>query len=108
MTPFHTETFEGFTINVYALPEDTDPADLIDDCWTEDIAAIRDGRCEWFVAKVTASAEGVELGCAYLGGCAYYNLRDFISPDDYFGDMRAEAIAEARATLARINQFVAA
>lgn len=108
MTPFHTETFEGFTIHVYALPEDTAPADCFDDCCADTVEAIRDGRCEWFVAKVAAEAEGVELGCAYLGGCAYYNLRDFISPDDYFGDMRAEAVAEARATLARINQSLAA
>ena len=108
MSPFHTEIFEGFTINVYALPEDTDPADCFDDCCADDIAAIRDGRCEWFIAKVTASVDGVELGCIYLGGCAYYSLRDFISPDDYFGDMRAEAVAEARVTLNRINQSVTA
>ena len=104
---FHIETFEGFTIKVYALPEDTNPADLYDEGCADDIAAIRDGRCEWFIAKVAAEAEGLELGCAYLGGCAYYCLRDFINPDDHFGDMRAEAVAEARATLARINQSVA-
>ena len=107
MTPFYTEIFEGFTINVYALPEDTDPADCFDDCCADDIAAIRDGRCEWFIAMVTASVDGVELGCAYLGGCAYYSLRDFISPDGYFEDLRAEAIAGAQETLGRITATLA-
>jgi len=106
MEPFHTETFDGFTVHVYARPEDTDPSDLFDDCCADTVEAIRDGRCEWFTAMVTAECEGVELACTYLGGCAYFNLRDFIDPESYFGDMRAEVVADARANLARINAYI--
>ena len=44
---FHTETFEGFEINVYALPEDSDPAGHFasgdDKADAELVRKIRDG-----------------------------------------------------------------
>lgn len=106
-TPFHTESFEGFDIAVYALPEDDDPSGYFasgDDEWDrEQCQAIYDGNVEWFCAKVTASKAGIELASDYLGACAYKRLADFIDVDCYYGDMRANVAAMARNNIAKLS-----
>lgn len=103
MQAIHTETRDDFEIAFYALPEDTAPEDQFDgEHAAEDIAAIREGRCEWFTAKVTASKAGIELGADYLGCCAYLKFSDFVTEDGYYPDMCAAAIAEARTKLAQL------
>lgn len=91
----HEEEREGFTIRFYAAPEDTDPRDCFDVDLEEAVEGIQSGRYDWFMAKVTASKAGVELGADYLGACCYPSARDFIR-DAYYEDMVAEAISQAR------------
>lgn len=52
----------------------------------------------WFCAKVSAWKGGIEMGTAYLGCCCYKTAEEFYTTykDDYFKDLVAEAIAEAR------------
>lgn len=97
----HTETRDGFDIVLSVAPDDTDPRDQFDDDG-ETAAAIADGRYEWFIARVEAQREGVTLGTFHLGGCCYASARDFIDESDYYGDMVAQSIDEARATLTRL------
>lgn len=103
---FHREEFEGFEINVYALPEYCDPEGQFatddDDADAEIIRQIREGECAWFCAKVTASRNGIELGASYLGCCCYDTETNFIAERDYFEDMRAEAVDNARAAIAAL------
>jgi hypothetical protein len=99
----NTETVDGFEIVLSVAPEDTDPRDHFDDDG-ETAQAIADGTLEWFVARVEAVREGVVLGTDTLGACCYANAREFLNETDYYGDMRAQAIAEARATIAKLAQ----
>ena len=95
-TNIETIEKDGFTIRFDVAPETDDPRGHFDDDG-ETAQAIFDGRFEWFVARVTASRKGVELGADYLGGCCYANVRDFITPgDSYFDDMVTNAIGQAR------------
>jgi hypothetical protein len=96
----HTETVDGFTVTFYATPEDMDPADSFE--FPEDIEAVRSGAVLWFQVECVASKAGVDLGHDYLGGCAYAAYADFMEPGGYAPDMRAAAIEEARATLAKL------
>ena len=98
----HDEDFAGFRIDFYATPDDTDPRDLFDVDADEICRDINEGRLEWFVAKVTASREGVTLGEDYLGGCCYESVSDFLQ-DGYYTNMIDNAVAEARATLERLG-----
>ncbi len=108
---FHREQFEGFEINVYALPEDCDPegqfASGDDELDKEVVRRIRNGDYKWFTAKVTASRDGIELGASYLGCCCYDTEVDLIAERDYFEDMRAEAVDNARAMLAKLAEVQA-
>jgi hypothetical protein len=97
----HTEDFDGFTVTFSVAPEEGDPRDHFDDDG-ETAQAIADGRYDWFVARVTASREGIELASDYLGGCCYNTARDFVREDDYYADMRASVVEQARATVARL------
>jgi hypothetical protein len=102
----HTEPREGFEIVVSIAPEDEDPRDHFDDDG-ETAQAIADGEYEWFMARVEARAAGVTLGTAYLGGCCYERASDFVrAPSDYYADMIAEALDEARRTARAIAQEV--
>ena len=58
----------------------------------------KSSSCE--MARVTASKRGVPLGTSYLGGCCYANADEFI--DCSYNDMALDAIAEARAMLAKL------
>lgn len=104
---FHRETFEGFEINVYALPEDCDPAGQFAtgnyDADAETVRQIRDGELTWFTAKVTASKHGIELAADYLGCCCYTSEREFVElAGDYYHDMRATVVREARDAIAKL------
>lgn len=91
---------DGFEIKFYALPEDTDPTGSVDDDG-ETARQIEAGTLQWFIARVTASKAGVELGSDYLGGCAYESAEDFLDCL-YYPDMVDVAIAEAREKLAEL------
>lgn len=95
-----TTEIDGFEIKFYAMPEDTHPNDCFDDDG-ETAAAIHAGEYEWFIACVTASKAGIELGSDYLGGCCYSCAADFME-ELYFEDMATAAINEAREKLAEL------
>lgn len=104
-THAHRETFEGFTIDVYRETEYDSPADYLageerDDADT--LRAIERGALDWFAVRVTASKNGIELGSDYLGACIFDSIQDFIGyahVGEYYADMRAAAVAEARAAI---------
>ena len=99
----HAEEKDGFVIRFYAAPETQSPDRDFDDDG-ETAAAIREGRLEWFIAKVTASRNDIELAEDYLGCCAYASVMDFIRDDDYFADMRRQVIEDARAAIQRLAE----
>lgn len=96
----HTETKDGFKIELAFAPEDDDPRDHFasgdDEADAELIRDIENGNVLWFVARVTASKAGVVLGSDYLGRCCYRTAEEFMSPDGYYPDMVNEAITEAQ------------
>lgn len=96
----YTETQEGFEINLYLLPEEETPDWDFESAEEKEelLHKIENGQLLWFVAKVTASKAGVELGVDYLGGCCNKNMKEFIA-DGYYADMKAEAIYEAHLKL---------
>lgn len=98
----HEEQAEGFAIRFYAMPEDSHPRDSFDDS-VDDIAEIcrkiDNGTYEWFVAKVTASKNGIELASDYLGACLYESCQQFVTDNDYYADMKARVIEEAKQTI---------
>ena len=99
----HAEEKDGFMIRFYAAPETDSPDGAFDD-GGETAAAIREGRLEWFIAKVTASRNDIELADDYLGGCAYASVMDFVRDDDYFADMRRQVIEDARAAIQKLAE----
>lgn len=107
MTPYaHELQQDGFRITLELLPEHESPDwDFESEEEKQDLfRRIEQGDILWFVAKVTASRLGIELGTDYLGGCCYGSVEEFLHPDGYFPDMVDEAIAEARKTLAVLCQ----
>lgn len=99
-----------FFVAYTAETEDTDPADHFDD--PETVADIRAGLIDWFCARVTVywapsdDMPWLEIGSDYLGGCAYKSARSFAEGDErsgYFRDMVRQAIAAARANVARLT-----
>ena len=89
---------EGFEIIVDKTYDDTHPADCFDDsCYDirklcEDIDM---GRYEWFMLRVRAMVDGLELGSAYLGGCLYEDAREVLS-DGTAEDQIYLALEEAK------------
>lgn len=102
----HTEEKDGFEIRLYVFPDDDDPTGHFatgdEAADAELVRQIRDGELEWFVAKVTASKEGIELGADHLGGCCYESYEAFWKAGDYYLDMVSEAIEQAKAAIARL------
>lgn len=95
-----TQDRDGFTIKTYIRPEDFAP-DFDDE---EVIEGINEGLYLWFQVMVTASKADVELGREYLGGCCYEDAMDFIRDGDYWEDMVAGAIAEARNVIEELKK----
>ena len=99
-TKQHTEVVEGFDIVFSTAYEDTHPRDHF---MPEDAPKICEdidsGKYEWFVARVQAFKNGIELGTEYLGGCLYESPMQFVKDNDYYGDMVQSAIEEAKANI---------
>lgn len=102
------ETLEqdGFTIKIYAETEHMHPDECFD--WEDDnhrTEVLKEmdsaGLIGWFSAKVTAEKAGVVLGKAYLGGCSYASLDQFLE-DGYCTDMIDQAIDEAKKELPKL------
>ncbi len=104
----HSETINGFDIAFYALPEDSSPEGMFssgDDQADKDlIQKIYNGTYTWFIAKVTASKEGIELGTDYLGGCCYTSEQEFCTTyrNDYYMDMVNTAISKANTNIRKL------
>jgi len=93
-------TFErdGFTVVVDKTYEDLNPRDSFDDSCHDIDEIIKDidrGHLEWFMLRVRAFVEGLELGSAYLGGCLYEDPKEILI-DGTAEDMISEALAEAK------------
>ena len=108
MSYAHTEEFEGFTITLECLPEDTAPQDCFagdPESDAETFRLIESGFYLWFIAKVSASREGVTLATDYLGGCCYESADQFVKESlGYFEDMRRTVVDAARATITKLAQ----
>jgi len=113
----------NYRVALEIMPEDLDPADSFE--FQEDIDAVRSGAVEWFQARVVVyGPDGEELGSDSLGGCAYATVREFYTSHrdrdpmnrncslmrvargnvvlcHYFPGMVTEAVAAARAAIAR-------
>lgn len=100
----HTEEREGFTVNLSFGPEDMQPDwDFESEAGRQEVLRKIDaGILLWFVARVTVSKAGVELGSDYLGGCCYESVEQFMELDGYYPGMVNQAMAEARATMAKL------
>jgi hypothetical protein len=100
----HKETHKGFDITLAITYEDTHPRDMFEPDAVEEICErIDNGALIWFVARVTASRHGIELGRDYLGACLYENASDFIGDDSYL-DLCYNAIKEAKNNLELLKQ----
>lgn len=101
----HEETADGFDIRFYACEEFMHPRDSFDDS-CHDIADICDkidrGVYQWFCAKVTASKNGIELADDYLGGCLYDSCQQFVEHNDYYADMKASVIKQAKEAIQQL------
>ena len=105
-TQLHTHSSRGFHIVLSTRPEDFHPSDSFDDSChdiNEICRKIDNGTYDWFCARVEAFKHGVLLGTAYLGGNLYDDAREFIT-DGQFDDLMDEAIGEAEANLAKLQQ----
>ena len=101
----YTEQYDGFTINTYTTWEDMLPDwDFGSEEYKQEVIdKINSGDLLWFVAKVTASKNGVELAQDYLGGCCYEYVSDFINePNGYYADMRSNVIEEATQIITKL------
>jgi len=100
----HKETRDGFEIVLSVKPEDMPPHwDETEEERAETLRKINDGVWAYFVARVEARKEGITLGTAYLGGCCYDSVSQFVKEGDYYGDMVDEAVDEARKTIAKLT-----
>ena len=103
-----TDNLDGFEINYYWDHESVSVRDVFEE--TEERYREMERRLNAYVDhhvvfKVTASREGIELGCDYLG-----SLYDSVHPErmfedglyGYLEDMVDRAISEARETIERI------
>lgn len=93
----HEEERHGLTITLWAAPETETP----DWCFeSEDerrhlLERIDSGDLLWFVARVTASKNGIELASDYLGECCYESVADFVRHSGYYADMVQTVVSEA-------------
>jgi hypothetical protein len=95
----HITQIDGFEVRTQVTPEYLHPRDLFDDTVNDIDQICRDieaARLEWFIAKVSAHKAGVELAADYLGGCLYTDALQFVRDNDYYADMSATVIAEAK------------
>jgi hypothetical protein len=106
----HTSTAAGFDIVFSVTYEDSEPDWDFEN--EEDkqntLRRIEQGDLVWFVARVQAFKNGIELGTDYLGGCCYDSYMQFVEENGYYADMVESAISEARETIAKLTEEVSA
>lgn len=95
----YLKTVDGFGILFDTEEEDRSMRQhFIKECgWTESqYRKIKNHA--WFVAKVTAWKDGIELAAEYLGCCCYKAVEDFYTKhkDDYLADMIKEVVVQAK------------
>lgn len=95
----YLKTVDGFGILFDAEEEDRSMRQhFIKECgWIEsEYRKIEDFA--WFIAKVTAWKDGIELAAKYLGSCCYTTVDEFYTKykDDYLADMIKEVVAQAK------------
>jgi hypothetical protein len=102
MTRYYDElaTYErdGFEIIVDKTWEDIDPWDQLSECFDSKeqlYADIDSGKYDWFMLRVRAFVDSVELGSAYLGGCLYEDAEEVLK-DGTAEDLIDEAIRGAK------------
>jgi hypothetical protein len=104
----HTSTSAGFDIVFSVTHEDNQPDWDFEN--EEDKQAtldrINNGDLVWFVARVQAFKNGIELGTDYLGGCCYDSYMQFVEASDYYADMVENAVSEARSAIAKLCETV--
>lgn len=89
---------DGFTVIVDKTWEDTSPEDLFDDSVTDIKQMCRDinsGGLDWFMLRVRAFVDGLEMGSSIVGGYLYADARDVLK-DGTAEDLIYEAIEEAK------------
>ena len=89
---------DGYVICFNASDEDYDMEQhFVNDCgWSKREFKTIEGY-EWFVARVSAWKDGVELGYSVLGCCCYAELVDFYDKaNEQFIELVDEAIEDAR------------
>lgn len=105
-----TEIYEGFTITLEAVQSDQSIAELYagSEATSYSVgeleAAVDIGDMLHFRAKVTCSRGGIVLSCEYLDGCIYDTLEDFKNNSDYYADMRATVLHDARAAIIALHR----
>jgi hypothetical protein len=106
----HTSTAAGFDIVFSVTHEDHQPDwDFEDEADKQNLFdRIENGDLVWFVARVQAFKNGIELGADYLGGCCYGSHMQFVNDSDYYADMVENVVSEARANVAKLTQEVTA
>ncbi len=98
----HSEIRDGFKVELAIAPENDTPD------WDEETnREIEAGRLLWFTARVTASRHGVVLGTEYLGCCCYASIAEFLR-DEYYQDLVAEALGDARRMIEKLEMPEAA
>jgi hypothetical protein len=102
----YTSTAAGFDIVFSVTHEDSE---LDWDFENEEdkqntLRRINNGDLVWFVARVQAFKNGIELGTDYLGGCCYDSYMQFVEEGGYYADMVQNAVSEARETIAKLTQ----
>lgn len=117
----YNETVDGIHYTLEIEPEDipvrgnaiaTDD-DALDREYEDAIIARLDSGdlWAWCTVKVTAQFEGFE-GVAYLGGCCYDGVKDFVGDgaSDYYADLKDQAkgeliekLGKARSALQRLE-----
>lgn len=102
----HKETAAGFDIVFSVTPEIESPMQdwhfETEEERQELLRKIENGDLAWFIARVQAFKNGIELGVDYLGGCCYDSPMQFVNASDYYGDMVEAAVNEARANIAKL------
>lgn len=92
-----TRIHKGFDIRIDTAYEEIHPRDLFDhdeDDVNEICRKIDAGIYEWFMVRVRAMIDDVELGSAYLGGCLYERREDLLE-DTMLEDLIDEATFQA-------------
>jgi hypothetical protein len=96
---------DGVTISfAYEEEYDLSPEDSF--CYYEAVQwvweRIEQGNdAAWFMGRITVT-DGDAIGEYDLGGCSYRSFEEFMTPDDYFGDMVTSAYDEFKADVARL------